>query len=372
MEKKKIKILVDAHVFDGGFQGTRTFIKGIYQALLHRPDVIIFLAAFDIKNLRKEFGEKENLVFIPFKSRSAWYRLAIDIPSLVRKHQIDYAHFQYFTPLIKNCKLIITTHDVIFNEYPEEFSRAFRVRKNLLFRLSAHRADILTTVSSYSAQSIRKYLGIQNKKIYITPNGVDGKFFEPFDKGQAAQFIFEKYGVSNFILYVSRIEPRKNHRLLLQAYLDQQWYSKGFYLVLLGYETIPVKEFDEIIGQLSPEIRKFIFIKEDVDNHDLLEFYRAATLFVYPSKAEGFGIPPLEAAALKTPVLCSNTSAMSDFTFFEDKLFDPYDEDGFRKKLQHTLESKPDENFLERVSQAIRQKYTWEHSADVLYQGISE
>ena len=91
--------------------------------------------------------------------------------------------------------------------------------------------------------------------------------------------------------------------------------NKGFILSLIGHKSIAVPELDDMIDKLPGNIKQFICIIHETSDEDLLAFYAAATLFIYPSKAEGFGIPPLEAAALKTPVICSNTSGMSDFSF---------------------------------------------------------
>jgi glycosyltransferase involved in cell wall biosynthesis len=149
--------------------------------------------------------------------------------------------------------------------------------------------------------------------------------------------------------------------------LELELYRQGYQLVLLGHESIPAREFDEILNGLPPGIRNFVFITNDIDDEDLLAIYQATTLFVYPSKAEGFGIPPLEAAALKIPVLCSNTSAMKDFAFFGDNHFDPYDYGQFKQKLKNILEHPPSTAFLRRVAEIIRQEYSWQQSAEKLF-----
>jgi glycosyltransferase involved in cell wall biosynthesis len=364
------KIFVDAHVFDDEFQGTRTFIKGVYSQLAEKDGLQLFLAANDIENLRANFPQQKNIIFIQYKSRSAWKRLAYEIPSIIRKNQIEFAHFQYITPVVKNCRFIVTTHDVIFNEYPEEFSRAYRVRKNFLYRISALKSDILTTVSEYSRRSIRKYLGIRSRPIHLTPNGVDEKYFEEYDREESHRYISDKFGVKNFILTVGRIEPRKNHILMVQAYLELKLYEQDIYLVLLGDTTIKVPELDELIGHQPENIRKYLFMKNDVDDHDLLEFYRAAKVFVYPSRAEGFGIPPLEAAAVRTPVLCSNSSAMADFDFFGEDQFDPDDRKAFREKLKRVFQMRSDEDRLKKLSEIIRERYSWRQPAEKLYELI--
>jgi glycosyltransferase involved in cell wall biosynthesis len=140
------------------------------------------------------------------------------------------------------------------------------------------------------------------------------------------------------------------------------------HLVFLGSESIAVPHFDRILGELAPEVRAFVHIDSGIKDGDLLEMYRAATLFVYPSKAEGFGIPPLEAAALRIPTLCSNSAAMKDFSFFGRNQIDPYDYTAFRQRLQEVLADPPDQAFLDEVSAIVRREYSWEVSALKLYE----
>ncbi len=362
-----LKLFVDAHVFDGLPQGTRTFIKEIYLRLAGKPGIRVYLGAYDTDHLATIFPPNEDVVLIKYKSRSGLRRLVVDIPSIVRKYGIDYAHFQYMSAPFKNCKQIVTTHDVIFNDFPEEFTWSYRVSKTILFALSALRSDILTTVSEFSKRSIRKFLHTGSRPIFVVPNGVSEKFFQPFDRASCAQRIKEKFGVDNYILYVSRIEPRKNHLLALRAWLDLALYKQGISLVFLGYESIPVPELDRCLSELPPEVKKFILVDSSVKDDDLLDMYRAARLFVYPSKAEGFGIPPLEAASLRIPVLCSNTSAMKDFSFFAENHFDPYDYEAFKKRLQEILITPPDDAYLQQIAKLIRQEYSWEGAAQKFY-----
>ncbi|MHA4808697.1 glycosyltransferase family 4 protein [Flavitalea flava] len=365
-----IKIFADAHVFDSEFQGTRTFIKEIYAELARKPGIRLYLGACDMDNLRKEFPLTDNLVFVKYRSGSAIFRLLYDIPSIVRKYKIDFAHFQYISSPIKNCKQIVTIHDVLFNDFPQEFSLTYRLTKDLLFGISAARADIVSTVSGYSKEAINKWLRVKSENIHVIPNGVSPKFFEPYDRQQARDFISGKYGIGKFILYVSRIEPRKNHVALLKSYLELKLYEKGYYLVLLGKVSIPAPDFDNMMNRLPENIKSFIFQNSQTDDRDLLEFYRAAKVFVYPSKAEGFGIPPLEAAALQIPVICSNTSAMTDFSFFGENHINPLDNELLKTRLAGIIENPPGEANLKSIAEIIRQKYSWTLSAEKLYQAV--
>ena len=366
-----IKLFADAHVFDGKFQGSRTFIKELYTIIAAMNNVQLYLGAYNTSNLEKCFGSTNNICFVKYSSTSAFIRLAYDIPRIIKKHQINYAHFQYITPPYKNCRFIVTTHDLLFNEFPKEFPFFYRLVKNFLFKQSAKWADILTTVSTYSKGSIQKYFSISAAAIHIIPNGVSNLFFANYDKESAKQYIKTKFGVDKIILLVSRHEPRKNHILLLQAFLDLELYQQGYHLVLLGWhENINNPVFNHMMNNLPEKSKPFIFMHQNADDADLLQFYRAAQVFVYPSKAEGFGIPPLEAAAVKIPVLCSNSAAMSDFTFFGTNHFDPGNYPLFKNKLAAIANAEPDTTELENIAAIVKQRYNWQQAAAALHQLI--
>jgi glycosyltransferase involved in cell wall biosynthesis len=363
----RINLFVDAHVFDQLPQGTLTFIREIYLQIAGRPGIRLFLGAHDTDRLAGVFPPGESVVLVKYASTSGLSRLLFEVPAIIRKYDIDYAHFQYMTPLWKNCKQIVTVHDVIFNDFPDEFSRWYRMRKRLLYGLAAWRSDILTTVSDFSGASIRKFLHTGSRPIHVIHNGVNDRFFQPFDRARSKEFIRHKYGFDKFILYVSRIEPRKNHLSLLKAWLELRLFEKGYHLVFLGHGTLPVPELEQLLAQLPEEAAGRVFRSSSVGDDHLLEMYRAASLFVYPSKGEGFGIPPLEAAALKTPVLCSNTSAMRDFSFFGRYHIDPYNYEELKEKIDDILRHPPEEQWLEKVSAIIKEEYSWRSSADKLY-----
>lgn len=365
-----LRIFVDAHVFDERYQGTRTYIRELYSLLALEPGLEIFLGARDPENLKKEFPELPNVHFIKLAASSSWGRLLYDIPRVIRKHNIQYAHFQYIVPFFKHCRQIVTIHDVIFNEYPQEFSWKYRWSRNLFFKLAALRSELVTTVSAYSRKSIARYLKLPESQIGIVPNGVDKRFFAPYNKEASSDYLQHKFGLGNFLLYVSRIEPRKNHLALLKAYLELKLYERGLYLVLLGYESIPVPAFTQLLQSLPEQVRSFIFIHGEIDNEDLLHFYKACQLFVYPSKAEGFGIPPLEAAALKVPVICSNSTGMAEYDFFGEDHVNPDDEALLKKRILLALEQPANSEKYDEIARIIAERYSWTTAAERMYQLI--
>lgn len=364
---KRLKIFVDAHCFDTEYQGSRTFVKEIYKMMMKKKDLLLYIAAYRPEMVKAYFPCADNVVFLKYRSRFSLLRLIYDIPRLIKKHRIDFAHFQYITPLFKNCKQVVTIHDVIFNDYPAEFSKPYRLFKKYLYNRSAQTADIVTTVSAFSKSSIQQHLNTNGRAVHIIPNGVNRAFFEEHNKEDARSFLKEKYGLDKFILYVSRIEPRKNHLSLLKAFFDLKTYQKDFHLVFIGHTTMPVLELNELLSATSPDVRRFIFFSTNINEEELLQFYRAATVFIYPSKAEGFGIPPLEAGAACTPVVCSNASAMREYSFFGDDHIDPTNYETLKSRLSAAIERVQDSNKLKDISERIRKTYSWEKSAEKLY-----
>ena len=170
----------------------------------------------------------------------------------------------------------------------------------------------------------------------------------------------EKFHFSDYLLCVSRIEPRKNQVDLLRSWLDLRLYEQDKCLVFVGRTSIAVPQIRELLRPLSEGIRSKVFFLEDISDADLRLLYQAADLFVYPSKGEGFGIPPLEAAALGIPTICSNTTAMSEFSFFGNNHIYP-DYQSLKSSLQAALARQP-ANLLE-ISETIRQRYGWEKAA---------
>lgn len=363
-----MKIFVDGYLLNKEHQGTKTYIRELYKEFAKQnPDILIFIGCFKDVEIEKEFSEFKNIQFIYFKTSSRVLRMFFEIPKIISEYQFNYAHFQYVMPFktSESCKYIVTIHDILFNDFKHYFSFLYRFKRNLLFKYSAKKADFLVTVSNYSKERIKEYYQIYNKDILITPNGVNQDYFLEYNKEESENYIKNKFGAKNYILYVSRIEPRKNQQGLLSAFLELDKKNKDVELVFIGVKSINNKEFDDVLEKLNAEQKKRIHILENISDKDLLCFYKGAKIFAYPTFAEGFGIPPLEAGALKIPVLSSNKTAMTDFNFFSPNLIDINNFDEFKKRLNHILDYK-DESHLNKIQNMIQQRYSWGKSAEIL------
>lgn len=355
-----MNLFVDAHVFDDSLQGSRTYLKGLYRELIVREKTItFFFGASDIANLRNEFGESENVRFIKLPSGNKYLRLLFYIPFIILRYRIDIAHYQYISPFFKFSVEILTIHDVLFLDFPELFPVSYRFRNKLLFKRSALRADYLLTVSEYSRSRISEHFKINKSKIHVIPNGVSNDFFEILNNDQG---IRSRYNLTRYILYVSRIEPRKNQILLLKAFTELRLWEKGYKLVFLGARALPYEDLDDTLSRLQDEIKDNVLFIPGAYGAELRSLYQNCSLFVYPSLAEGFGIPPLEAVASGVPVLCSERTAMCDFSFLGDKLFDPDSSEELKTKMLESLSTGKIQQ--DKEIEHVRVYYNWKNSAE--------
>ena len=366
---KQCKLMVDMHCFDSDIsQGITTYIQGIYTYLPSlAKEFTFFFVARDIEKIRAIFGERKNVNYIQIKSKNKFYRLVFEIPSIIRKYEIDIAHFQYVSPIVKNCKTIVTLHDILFVDYPQYFPFLYRLFKGFAFKISASRSDLLCTVSAYSLNQISYHYGISKNKIVITPNAVSKDFFSIIDKEIKA---IDGQEIGKYILYVSRIEPRKNHVAIVDAFERLKLASRGYNLVFIGQETVSTPNLWHRIEKLSPEIKSRIRFISQTSYEELKLWYKNASLFIYPTFAEGFGIPPIEAAACGVPVICNNATAMSDFTFFGKNLIDINDRSLLDCRIMDILDKK-EQRIEAQIRAEIEAKYNWKNIAESFYNNLS-
>ena len=345
---QKIRLFVDAHVFEGIPQGSLTYIAGLYSELIKDERFQLYVGSNE-KSTAENFLGSNNFVHIRYNTHSKFKRLLYTIHKALKENKIDFAHFQYISPLQKPCKYIITIHDLLFLEFPENFPLSYRIKNSILFYISAKRADLITTVSGYSKGSIHRLFKIPLTRIEITPNAV----IESHEKSQPIKQLQGK----KFILFVSRIEPRKNQALLIEIWKELKLFDQNIDLVLVGSEGIKDYQFSHQLQGLSEKEKQHFHWLTITPTQNLIWLYQNCSLFVFPSSAEGFGIPPLEAACYGAKVICSNKTAMADFDFFGDALFSPDNRREFKYKLIHALAKDFPHQF---VTKEIQDKYNWQ------------
>ena len=370
MQTKTLKLFVDAHPMDNEYQGVYTFIKGLYSALLQDyPQLDIYFGTTYPEKLQRIFPQVKSDHILQYrKVQPAVLRYLTEIPQLMDKYRFDFAHFHYIIPPRRHgCRCIVTLYDVVFNDYAKYFPLLYRKSRHILFGESVKSADIKTTISDYSRGRIAEHYNIDPQNIHVLPIGVDTPVNLNGKQNDLSQLIYTKYGINNFILCVSRVEPRKNHELLLKSYLELGLYKRQISLVFIGKKSIAVKSLRALVENLSADQKKYIHWIDQVANEDLSAFYSTCRIFVYPSIAEGFGMPPLEAAIHGAPVLCSSATAMQDFDFFETGLFNPANGEELTRKIETMLTNPPGRDFLDQLAKKIRATYNWQQSSKAFY-----
>jgi glycosyltransferase involved in cell wall biosynthesis len=356
---RRTKILVDAHYVDGLPSGALTYLKGIFNELVKYDDLEIHLAAKNLIKLEENFPDRR-FKFVKLSYDSFVSRMLFEFPRIIKSGNFAYAHFTYFIPFVKQCKYIVTIHDLLFLDFPEYFSFKYKLGRTIFFFYSAFRADILLTVSNYSKKSLIKYFGVKEDKIFITPCAISGIL-----NGVRTN---KRILSDQYILFVSRIEHRKNHIALLRAFVGLRLYE-NYLLIFIGAKSENVVEFNNFLESQPEPIRSKIYHFEDVTDLELMNFYQNAALFVFPSKAEGFGIPPLEALLAGSKVICSNSTAMSDFEFLCGYQFNPNNQDELDSLILRTLkeENYPSKDIVDKMTK----KFSWQSSAFELYSQLN-
>lgn len=363
-----MNFLIDCHCFDFSIpQGINTYLRGLYGALIPMAqDIEFVLAANNIDRLKTTFGEADNISYIQIPHTGSLRRLLSLFPALIKKHGIDIAHFQYVAPFVKNCKTVVTLHDILFMDFPDYFPFTYKLTKGLMFRYAAKHADLLLTVSDYSRERIAAHYHLPSDKIYVTPNAVTDRF-SSVSHADARSFVKAQYGIDNYIFYVSRLEPRKDQYGLIKAYIQSQLAKQGISLVIAGEESIKDVRINILMAEIPSDVKNMIRFLHGVDDKALTLLFKGASLFVYPSKAEGFGIPPLEAAVAEIATICNNATAMNDFDFFGHRLIDTSDTDNLSKTMVETLQSPPSEQELRQIHNDVMNRYNWETIAQLFH-----
>lgn len=364
------RLFVDGHFLDGNFHGVATFVEYLYKEVsVQAPGFEITIGAYNVDYVSDVFKNYSNVNVIPYKSRSK-LRLLYDIPLILYKGNFDLAIFQYAIPFFipKSCKVLVTIHDILYKDVPNEFGFFYKLLRNITFKYAAVKSDMITTVSDYSSRAVVEHFEISPDKVYTIPCGLSDEFICNYDVDYEKTKIYNELSISNdFILYVSRVEPRKNHDFLLRVYLDMKLYMQDIDLVFVGKIYDENVNFTNLLNNLTPHQAKHIHILSDLSFEQLVSLYVACRLSVYPSKAEGFGIPILESLALGKPTIFSQTTAMLEFDFCSNYFIDPLNTESLKTSIEKELVfGLYTQSELMGIKRYVMKNYSWSLSAKKL------
>lgn len=221
-------------------------------------------------------------------------------------------------------ELVITLHDTIPLHMPETVSDEYMSLFNSLMPSIVKRSSGIITVSEYSKHDIVNDFGYPPERIYVTHLASEN-IYRPLDKSLCRNILKKYYSIENdFILYVGGFSPRKNIVGLIKAYnLVKSKLPRGMKLVIAGYKGKSYRIYKDLVDCLHLE--DSVIFPGFIDVNHMPHLYNSATLLVYPSFYEGFGLPPIEAMACGTPVIASNLSSIPEILEDSALLFNPLD-----------------------------------------------
>lgn len=282
-------------------------------------------------------------------------------PLRLKKLGVTLLHSPYFTmPYLSKVPKITTFHDMTYFILPEVHTSFKREMFKGYIKVSSRLADGILAISENTKDDIIKYANPKGKEIYVSPLGVDWRFYE---EHTVDENLLKSYGIKGkYFLYVGTIEPRKNILRLIKAYymLDES-IRKEYKLVICGKKGWM---YDEIFKYIQENhLEEYIHFTGFVKDDDLPVLYKGAKIFLYVSIYEGFGIPVIEGMACGVPTITSDTSSMKEIAGDAAINVNPYEENDIRNAIVRLLN---DKQFYEslRVKGMERAKiYNWKQCA---------
>ncbi|MFZ5968132.1 MAG: glycosyltransferase family 4 protein [Bacillota bacterium] len=320
--------------------------------------------AFTFNSFRRDMGERKK-DFWKMIYRTNWEE----------KTRVDIFHNTINgigLPRKKRHKLVLTVHDLIPYVMPETVDKPHLdyVLRHTPYAIDA--ADKIITVSHHSKKDIRRYFDVPNDKIEVIYHAADS-IYQPMEKKDAKTIVEELFHIRDkFILYLGGFSPRKNLTRLIRAFHKIcNEFDEAYKLVILGEPSRTYENLNKLAEKLS--IRDKIIFTGFVPTKYLPAFYNACECFVYPSLYEGFGLPPIEAAACGTPVITSNVSSMPEVMGNTCVYLNPYDVVDMAQTIYDTVTDQDLMDSLKQRSLDHGKKYSWKDATQKtlsIYNGL--
>lgn len=359
-----MRIAIDAHHIGLQRTGSETYVSNLVRNLaLLEPNgeqYAVYMdprqnlegvkskPCFEIRNIPTSIPHVRFGMFYPVES---WYKF------------FDVFHSQYSVPPLLRGRSVLTVYDLTFERFPEFFSAKFRRQMKALVRWSCHRADHVITISESSKRDLVEIYRLDPKRVTVTyPAAAEN--CRPLASEQAAKYVGQNYGVEGpFVLYVGNLEPRKNLQRLLEAFAHlKQKELISHKLVIVGQKAWLYDGIFETIRSYSLE--REVVLTGYVPTNDLAFLYNAASILIYPSIFEGFGLPVIEAMACGTPVITSLGSSLEEIAKDAAVLVDPYSVSSIAAAIEKVANDASLRGHLRRSGLAQAAQYSYVRMAE--------
>ena len=335
-----------------------------------KNEYIIFSNSFKQKSKNFSFLEKYpharlKRFWYPNKMLNLllWYSGWPRLDKLIGGVDIFFAPNINFLAISEDCRLITTFHDLSFERFPEFFTAKTRLWHYYFVNPCriAKKSDRIIAVSQSTGKDLDELYKIDAKKISVIRHGIgeDCKIISRNDPKLLE--VQKKYNLPyKFILYLGNIEPRKNTESVIETYkkLREDNPALAKYKLVLAGNISPL--YFDIIEKEKGDILPIGYI----DRKDKPFVYNLASLFVYPSFFEGFGLPVLESMACGTPVIASNNSSISEVTGNSAIIINPNRPEELCEAMKNILQDEKLYNALRERGLKRAQKFSWKKCAE--------
>ena len=285
-------------------------------------------------------------------------------PRAMRKARLDVVHYpDYLGPFLRRapCASVETIHDLVPFVMPgtHKWDVNFTFRR-VFPRFIVPHVDHFIAVSNNTAKDLQRYTPLGKERITVIWEAAN-PIFRPVG-GKHLRDVLKRHGLRpGYILSVGTLEPRKNLSRLMEAYSMLRRRGLKRPLVLAGkrgwkYDDIFRKREDLSLGD---HVRHVDYVPFD----DLPAIYSGASVMVYPSLYEGFGLPPLEAMACGCPVIASNTSSLPEVVGDAGLLLDPRDVEGMARAMEDVLKDKDRRDEMKAAGFDRARRFSWSKTA---------
>lgn len=355
MKKEKLNVAIDCRMIESS--GIGTFLNGILPYLLKNKSINYKL--FGQPHTLNSF-KTENSEIVPCDIPIFSLREIIGFP---RKYLRDCDLFftpNYNIPGFISIPIYATIHDLLFLDVPELKGFIGRFIRKIAALRAIKISKILFTVSNFSESRIKYYFP-KTKNIYVCYNGTDN--FNVTDISKPNLSITEE----SYFLYVGNIKPHKGLRTLLNAFKKRKEEGEVRRLIIVGNQSDFKTKDENIIETIkSLGLEKEVIFTGYVPQSNLVWLMKNASCLIQPSTYEGFGLPPLEALHLGTPVILSDIPVFKEiYSDFPVTYFTAND----YNSLADEMKKKPSRIIL---NDKQKEKYSYRRSADIIINKIRE
>jgi glycosyltransferase involved in cell wall biosynthesis len=345
--------------------GIGTYIRNLLRHLarIDRDSEYVLLCQTADLGIASRLGANFRAVVEPSPTYS--FREQIHVPWVLHRERPDVFHApHYVLPPATRCRSVVTIHDCIHVMFPQYLrNRAAYVYARASMWSAARQAQRILTVSEASKRDIIHFFNVPPDKVVVVYNAIEERFAQT-PSADALERVRERYQLNHpFVLYVGNIKPHKNLVRLIEAFAELR--RRGFSelkLLIIGDEISKWPALRRAVH--SHKLHKHVRFLGYLEDETLASLYRLASVFVFPSLYEGFGLPPLEAMASGTPVVTSNVSSMPEVTGDAAVLVNPYDVSSIVEGIERVLRDPELSAELRRRGIARAREFSWQRSVE--------